>query len=135
MLKEIVYWVYQFFSNLRQSKKSKDNGRLNSVMFVSICLFINVLTLLNIIEYYTTYDIIEKIPITTKYEFSSWICIIVIMIPFIGLIYKRYLSENKLSNMLQEYAAKSKRRLRWGNFLVFCYCILTWVWFFMTLNL
>lgn len=54
MLKEIVYWVYQFFSNLRQSKKSKDNGRLNSVMFVSICLFINVLTLLNIIEYYTT---------------------------------------------------------------------------------
>ena len=90
MLKEIVYWVYQFFSNLRQSKKSKDNGRLDSVMFVSICLFVNVLTLLNIIEYYTTYDIIEKIPITTKYEFSSWICIIVIMIPFIGLIYKRF---------------------------------------------
>ncbi len=135
MLKEIVFWVYQFFYNLRRSQKDKDDdGRWDSVMFISICLFTNVLTLLNIIESYTSYDILEKIPVTTRYELSSWIFIILIMAPFIGLIYARYFVKDKLSNILREYTAKSKRRLRWGRFLVFCYCIITWVGFLMTLD-
>lgn len=135
MLKEIVYWVYQFFFKLRRSQKDKDDdGRWDSVMFISICLFANVLTLLNIIKYYTSFDILEKIPITTKYEFSSWIFITVIMAPFIGFVFVRYFIKDRLSNMLLEYTAKSKRRLRWGSFFVFCYIIMTWVGFLMSLS-
>lgn len=135
MLKEIVYWTYRFFSNLRCSQKKKDDdGRWDSTMFVSVCLFTNVLTLLNVLEKHSNIAILEKIPITTKYEFSSWVCIILIMIPFIAIVYSRYFRKDKMSKILEEYAAKSKKRLRFGNFLVFCYILLTWVGFFMSLD-
>lgn len=135
MLKEIVYWTYRFFSNLRRSQKKKDDdGRWDSAMFVSVCLFTNVLTLLNVLEKHSNIAILEKIPITTKYEFSSWVCIILIMIPFIAIVYSRYFRKDKLSKILEEYAAKSKKRLRFGRFLVFCYILLTWVGFFMSLD-
>lgn len=135
MLKEIAYWVYRFFSNLRRSKKKKDDdGRWDSAMFVSVCLFTNVLTLLNVLEKHSNIAILEKIPITTKYEFSSWVCIILIMIPFIAIVYSRYFRKDKMSKILEEYAAKSKKRLWFGNFLVFCYILLTWVGFFMSLD-
>lgn len=135
MLKEIVYWTYRFFSNLRRSQKKKDDdGRWDSTMFVSVCLFTNVLTLLNTLEKHSNIAILEKIPITTKYEFSSWVCIILIMIPFIAIVYSRYFRKDKLSKILEEYAAKSKKRLRFGRFLVFCYILLTWVGFFMSLD-
>lgn len=98
MLKEIVYWTYRFFSNLRRSQKKKDDdGRWDSAMFVSVCLFTNVLTLLNVLEKHSNIAILEKIPITTKYEFSSWVCIILIMIPFIAIVYSRYFRKDKLS--------------------------------------
>lgn len=135
MLKEIVYWTYRFFSNLRRSQKKKDDdGRWDSAMFVSVCLFTNVLTLLNVLEKHSNIAILEKIPITTKYEFSSWVCIILIMIPFIAIVYCRYFQKDKLSKISEEYEAKSKKRLRWGSFLVFCYILLTWVGFFMSLD-
>lgn len=135
MLKEIVYWTYRFFSNLRRSQKKKDDdGRWDSTMFVSVCLFTNVLTLLNALEKHSNIAILEKIPITTKYEFSSWVCIILIMIPFIAIVYSRYFRKDRLSKILEEYAAKSKKRLRFGSFLVFCYILLTWVGFFMSLD-
>lgn len=133
MLKEIVYWVYMFFSHLRHSPKN-GSGKLDSVMFVSICLFLNVLALLNIIEYYTSCQALEKLPITTKWSFSSWVCIILLMLPFIILIYMKYLSRDKLSVLIEEYELKSKRRLKLGSFFAFCYCIITWVVFFMTLD-
>lgn len=135
MLKEIVYWTYRFFSNLRRSQKKKDDdGRWDSTMFVSVCLFTNVLTLLNVLEKHSNIAILEKIPITTKYEFSSWVCIILIMTPFIAIVYSRYFRKDKLSKILEEYAAKSKKRLGLGSFLVFCYILLTWVGFFMSLD-
>lgn len=135
MLKEIVYWTYRFISNLRRSQKKKDDdGRWDSAIFVSVCLFTNVLTLLNVLEKHSNIAILEKIPITTKYEFSSWVCIILIMIPFIAIVYSRYFRKDKLSKILEEYAAKSKKLLRFGSFLVFCYILLTWVGFFMSLD-
>lgn len=70
MLKEIVYWTYRFFSNLRRSQKKKDDdGRWDSTMFVSVCLFTNVLTLLNVLEKHSNIAILEKIPITTNMSF------------------------------------------------------------------
>lgn len=135
MFKEIAYWVYRFFFKLRSSQKKKDDdGRWDSAMFVSVCLFTNVLTLLNVLEKHSNIAILEKIPITTKYEFSSWVCIILIMIPFIAIVYSRYFRKDKLSKILEKYAAKSKKRLRFGSFLVFCYILLTWVGFFMSLD-
>lgn len=84
MLKEIVYWTYRFFYKLRRAQKRKDNnGKMDSVMVVSVCLFANVLTLLNLLNYYTSIDVLAYIPVTTRYELTSWICIIIIMAPFI----------------------------------------------------
>lgn len=125
MFKEIAYWVYRFFFNLRRSQKKKDDDRRwDSTMSVSLCLFTNVLTLLNVFENHFYIAILEKIPITTKYEFLSWVCIILIMIPFIAIVYSRYFRKDKLSEIFEEYAAKSKKRLRFGSILVFCYILL-----------
>ena len=124
MLKEIVYWKYRFFYKLRRAQKRKDNnGKMDSVMGVS------VLTLLNLLNYYTSIDVLEYIPVTTRYELTSWICIIIIMAPFIAFVYKRYFAKEKFSNMIQEYAVKSKRRRSWGSLWAFCYFILTWAAF------
>ena len=106
MLKEIVYWTYRFFYKLRRAQKRKDNnginGKMDSVMVVSVCLFANVLTLLNFLNYYTSIDVLAYIPVTTRYELTSWICIIIIMAPFIAFVYKRYFAKEKFSNMIQE---------------------------------
>ena len=90
---------------------------MDSVMVVSVCLFANVLTLLNLLNYYTSIDVLAYIPVTTRYELTSWICIIIIMAPFIAFVYKRYFAKEKFSNMIQEYAVKSKRRRSWGKFM------------------
>ena len=102
-------------------------------MFVSVCLFTNVLTLLNAIEQHPNIAILEKIPITTKYEFSSLVCIILIMILFIAIVYSRSFWKDKLSKLLEEYAAKSNKRLRFESFLVF-YILLAWAGFFISLG-
>ena len=75
------------------------------------------------------------IPVTTRYELTSWICIIIIMAPFIAFVYKRYFAKEKFSNMIQEYAVKSKRRRSWGSLWAFCYFILTWAAFFKSVSL
>lgn len=130
MLKEIVYWTYRFFYKLRRAQKRKDNnGKMDSVMVVSVCLFANVLTLVNFLNYFMSIDVLAYIPVTTRYELISWICIIIIMAPFIAFVYKRYFAKEKFSNMIQEYAAKSKRRRIWGSLWAFCYFILTWAAF------
>ena len=121
MLKEIVYWIYRFFYKLRRAQKRKDNnGKMDSVMVVSVCLFANVLTLLNLLNYYTSIDVLAYIPVTTRYELTSWICIIIIMAPFIAFVYKRYFAKEKFSNMIQEYAGvcgKIQETTKLGKFM------------------
>ena len=120
MLKEIVYWIYRFFYKLRRVQKRKDNnGKMDSVMVVSVCLFANVLTLLNLLNYYTSIDVLAYIPVTTRYELTSWICIIIIMAPFIAFVYKRYFAKEKFSNMIYQVlqdTPQGNRKRRRGRF-------------------
>ena len=124
------------FYKLGRAEKRKDNsGKMDTVIVVSVFLFANVLTVLNRLNYYTSIDVLAYIPVTTRYELTSWICIIIIMAPFIAFVYKRYFAKEKFSNMIQEYAVKSKRRRSWGSLWAFCYFILTWAAFFKSVSL
>ena len=53
----------------------------------------------------------------------------------VAFVYKRYFAKEKFSNMIQEYAAKSKRRRSWGSLWAFCYFILTWATFLKSVSL
>lgn len=82
MLKEISYWTYYFFL---KRKYLKDGGhKSDSVMFISVCLFFNFASIIQIIEYYAHFTL-PRFPITTKWELSSWIYAIIILTPFIFL--------------------------------------------------
>ena len=55
MLKEISYWTYYFFL---KRKYLKDGGhKSDSVMFISVCLFFNFASIIQIIEYYAHFYI------------------------------------------------------------------------------
>jgi len=126
MLKEIAYWTYRFFSNTKRCKK--EGGAISdSVMFVSACLFWNVLSAIYIVEYYTQLVILKHIPITTRRELSSWIFAALIILPFIWFVYVRYFKPPKLSNLMDEYAIKSKKRLLLGRIFYFAYCVFSWI--------
>lgn len=50
MLKEIVYWTSLFFE---KNRKKKDEWYwTNAIMFVALCLLLNVLSIVYIVEYY-----------------------------------------------------------------------------------
>lgn len=130
MLKEIIYWTSDLFEKRRQ--KDKDRWPLfDSIMFVSLCLFLNVLSIVYIVEYYTHIEILKHIPITTKWKLSSWIWAVIILLPFIKYLYVRYYKPPKLSKLKSNYKSKSSTRLMLGRLFYFCYCLITWIGFFI----
>lgn len=130
MIKEIIYWTSYFFE--RNNRRKKNNWHWSdSIMFVSLCLYINILSILYIVEYYTHYEILKHIPITTKWELSSWIWASIILLPFIIYLYVRYYKSPKLSNLKSNYESKSNTRLMLGRLFYFCYCLITWAGFFI----
>lgn len=128
MLKEVVYWTSYFFSEKKHSK-SKEWHWSDSIMFVSLCLFLNILSIIYIVEYYTHFKILKYIPITTKWELTSWVWAILILLPFIIYIYVRYYKPPKLSNLKLIYESKSNTRLILGRLFYVCYCLITWIGF------
>lgn len=130
MLKEVVYWTSYFFSEKKHSK-SKEWHWSDSIMFVSLCLFLNILSIIYIVEYYTHFKILKYIPITTKWELTSWVWAILILLPFIIYIYVRYYKPPKLSNLKLIYESKSNTRLILGRLFYVCYCLITWIGFFI----
>ena len=64
-------------------------------MFISVCLFFNFASIIQIIEYYVHFTL-PRFPITTKWELSSWIYAIIILTPFIFFVYNRYFKQEKL---------------------------------------
>lgn len=84
-----------------------------------------------IVEYYTHFKILKYIPITTKWELISWVWAILILLPFIIYIYVRYYKPPKLSNLKLIYESKSNIRLILGRLFYVCYCLITWIGFFI----
>lgn len=132
MLKEVVYWTSYFFEKDR-SKKEKWHWS-DSIMFVALCLFLNIMSILYIIEYYTHFQILTHLPITTKWELTSWICAVLFLLPFIIYLYLRYYKPPKLSNLKDYYRSQSNTRLVLGRIFYFCYCLITWVGFFIVIH-
>lgn len=133
MLKGIVYWTSDFFEKRR--RKDKDSWPwFDSIMFVSLCLYLNILSIIYIVEYYTHFEILKYIPITTKWELSSWIWVAIILLPFIIYLYVRYYKPPKLSQIKLNYESKSSARLMIGRLFFFCYCLITWVGFFVIIS-
>lgn len=133
MLKEIVYWTSLFFE--KKNRKKKDEWYwTNAIMFVALCLLLNVLSIVYIVEYYAHFEILKHIPITTKWKFTSWIWATLILLPFIILIYVRYYKPPKLSVLKSAYELKSNTRLVLGRLFYICYCLITWVGFFIIVS-
>ena len=130
MLKEIIYWTSYFFEKNNRLKKGGWHWS-DSIMFVSLCLFLNILSIIYIVEYYTHFKILKYIPITTKWELISWVWAILILLPFIIYIYVRYYKPPKLSNLKLIYESKSNIRLILGRLFYVCYCLITWIVFFI----
>ncbi|MBM6845049.1 hypothetical protein H6B08_13910 [Phocaeicola plebeius] len=124
MLKEISYWTYFF---LLKRTYLKDGGhKSDSVMFISVCLFFNIASIIYVIEYYANFKL-PRLPITTKWELTSWIYAAIVLVPFIIFVYNKYFKQDKLQVLLEEYSKKSKTRLMIGRFFFFIYCIFTWI--------
>ncbi|EEF75948.1 hypothetical protein, partial [Phocaeicola coprophilus] len=119
MLKEISYWTYYFF--LKRKYLKNGGHKSDSVMFISVCLFLNFASIIQIIEYYAHFTL-PRFPITTKWELASWIYAIIILTPFIFFVYNRYFKQEKLQALLEEYSRKSEIRLLIGRCLFFIYC-------------
>lgn len=129
MLREVVYWTSYFFENKRSKKETWHWS--DSMMFIALCLFLNIMSILYIIEYCTHFQILAHLPITTKWELTSWVWAILILLPFIIYLYIRYYKPPKLSNLKECYASMSSTRLAIGRLFYFCYCLITWVGFFL----
>lgn len=133
MIQELIYWTSDFFEKRR--RKDKDSWPwFDSIMFVSLCLYLNILSIIYIVEYYTHFEILKYIPITTKWELSSWIWVAIILLPFIIYLYVRYYKPPKLSQIKLNYESKSSARLMIGRLFFFCYCLITWVVFFVIIS-
>ena len=130
MLKEVIYWTYYFFEKKNRRKKDRWNWH-DSMMFVSVSLFINVLSIMYIVEYYAHFRILKYIPITTRAELKSWIWAIIMLLPFMVPLYIKYYRPSKLSNLKLRYESMSKNRLMLGRIFYFCYCLATWIGFFV----
>lgn len=118
MIQELIYWTSDFFEKRR--RKDKDSWPwFDSIMFVSLCLYLNILSIIYIVEYYTHFEILKYIPITTKWELSSWIWVGIILLPFIIYLYVRYYKPPKLSQIKLNYESKSSARLMIGRLFFF----------------
>jgi len=124
MLKEIAYCVFCFFAK-------RQKGTEDAVLLISLYLFINVLTIIRALERILNIKILDFFPKVSKGQFSSWIIMVLTMLPFVLFVYKRYFTSQKLQSLHEEYARKSERRLHLGRILVCSYLILTWVLFFV----
>lgn len=97
-------------------------------MFISVCLFLNFASIIQIIEYYAHFTL-PRFPITTKWELASWIYAIIILTPFIFFVYNRYFKQEKLQALLEEYSRKSEIRLLIGRCLFFYLLYFYMDWF------
>jgi len=122
MFKEVAYWIYRLFMSIR-----KKADRMDAILFTSYFLFMNVLSIIGVVERYLNFKILDRLPELDKRQLSSWVIVALQFFPFVWFVYCRYFTTSKLQCMLEEYARKPKIRLLFGRIFVCFYCILSWV--------
>ncbi len=134
MLKDIVYWPYRLFER-GDGIKTKNWHWSDSIFFIATFLFVNLITIIRLIEYYWGLSVLKSIPITTRRDFQSWIWAALILLPMVLAIYYRYYRGNRFELLLKSYEDKSPRRLAIGRLWFIIYCLGTWIGFFFVIEI
>ena len=133
MLKDIVYWTYRLFES-GSGLRTKNWHWSDSILFIATFLFVNILTIVYVIEYYLELNVVKNMPITTRRDFKSWIWAALILFSIGLIIYLRYYRGNRFEQLLKSYEDKSSHRLMVGRLWYIIYCFGTWVAFFIVIG-
>lgn len=121
----LVYWT-DFYLNLVLAKFSKKNDITNSMLFITLCLFLNLLSLSFFIRWITGFDILCFFPLMSRASGYSWLIALGIISISEILLYFLYFSPKKLRSIRDKYLHINRNRKRIQQFLFVTYCIATW---------
>lgn len=102
--------------------------------FISLFVFINILSILYLVDFFLDVNLLKFIPITGRQNIMSWVWALFILTPFVIFLYYKYYVGNKFPNLIKEYETKSSRQLLLGRLFYLCYCALTWIAFFLIIH-
>lgn len=129
MLSEVVYWTHRVLSRMKYYREQSD--AFDVAFIVSILLVNNLLCIIYILEYYTSWVILKYVPIKGRGDFKSWLVAVLMLAPFVIFIYCRYTKRDKMKAMLKKYKGMSERRLFWGRLLFVLYVLTTIIGFWV----
>lgn len=122
MMKDLIYWMEYYLSKRRGYKL--ENGFLSESLFpLSICLFFNALTLMYVLEYYTSWELIREIPIRSRRHLASWLYAVLLLLPFCLGLYFVYFRGDRLKRLIKKYKYLSSRRQYIGRFFFWLYVL------------
>lgn len=129
MLRELVYWTHRILSKTQYYRERGD--ALDVAFMVTMSLLLNLIALIYIFEYYTSWDILKYIPIKGRGDLMSWLTAVLLFAPVVILIYRRYTKRDKMKAMLKKYKGMSERRLFWGRLLFVLYVLTSIIGFWV----
>lgn len=125
MLQDIIYWTYRYLPDYGDTSLQK--GILSDALFVvSLCIFINLLTVTYVLEHYTGWSILQHIPIRSRRELTSWLSAILLLLPIVLLIYSLYFRNGGLDRVIDRYNRATARRQTLGKLIFWAYQLLIW---------
>lgn len=129
----LVYWT-DYYLSLILSRFEKKNECINGIVFIILCLLLNILTCVHIIRELTGFYILKFLPSMSRYSIISWIIALSIEL-FCGIaLYNKYFAPLKLSAIKQRYKSKNMRRIRIESILYIAYVVITWSGFFVAIE-
>lgn len=127
MLGEVVYWTHRVLSRMKYYREQSD--AFDVAFIVSILLVNNLLCIIYILEYYTSWIILKYIPIKGRGDLMSWLVAVLMLAPFVIFIYCRYTKRNKMQVILKASKEMSERRLFWGRLFFVLYLLVSVIGF------
>lgn len=127
MLSEVVYWTHRVLSRMKYYREQSD--AFDVAFIVSILLVNNLLCIIYILEYYTSWIILKYIPIKGRGDLMSWLVAVLMLAPFVIFIYCRYTKRNKMQVILKASKEMSERRLFWGRLFFVLYLLVSVIGF------
>lgn len=127
MLSEVVYWTHRALARMKYYREQSD--AFDVAFIVSILLVNNLLCIIYILEYYTSWVILKYVPIKGRGDFKSWLVAVLMLAPFVIFIYCRYTKRNKMQVILKASKEMSERRLFWGRLLFVLYVLVSVIGF------
>ena len=124
MFREIAYWTYYFCSKNKFLQKDRMVIPV-ALMWGSLPLFVNTLTVIYLIGYLMNINILKLIPLQGRYSLISFVIAALEIIPFLIFNYKRYFKRIKLEQIIEKYSKMNKQRRILGKLFYLSYLIFT----------